>query len=96
MMNFITGSQARQLIEENNAQLLDVRNPNEFSAGSAPGAVNIPVHMIPHMAHQLETDKPIVVYCLSGGRSAQAQMILNSMGFNQVHNVGSLQNFMGS
>lgn len=96
MMNFITGSKARELIEESNALLVDVRNPNEFISGSAPGALNIPVHMIPHMAHQLETDKPIIVYCLSGGRSAQAQMILNSMGFNDVHNVGSLQNFMGS
>lgn len=89
---FISGSEARQLVESG-AQLVDVRNPAEFANGAAPGAKNIPVHMIPHMAHELQTDKPIVVYCLSGGRSSQAQMILNSMGFNQVHNVGSLQNF---
>jgi rhodanese-related sulfurtransferase len=96
MMTFISGSQARQMIEEHNALLVDVRNPHEYSAGAAPGALNMPVSMIPHLAHQLDTDKPIIVYCLSGGRSAQAQMILNSMGFRDVHNVGSLQNFMNS
>jgi rhodanese-related sulfurtransferase len=96
MMTFISGTQAREMIEEKNAQLIDVRNPHEYSSGSAPGAVNMPVSMIPHLAHQLDADKPIIVYCLSGGRSAQAQMILNSMGFRDVHNVGSLQNFMGS
>lgn len=90
---FISGSQARALLEQG-GQLVDVRNPHEYAAGAAPGAKNIPVQMIPHMARELDASKPVVVYCLSGGRSAQAQMILQSMGFHDVHNVGSLQNFM--
>ena len=92
---FISGRQARDLIA-GGAQLIDVRNPHEYATGAAPGAKNIPVQMIPHMAHELDAGKPVVVYCLSGGRSAQAQMILQSMGFGDVHNVGSLQNFMNS
>ena len=96
MTTFISGTEARRLISEHDAQLVDVRNPAEYSTGAAPGSLNIPVQMIPHAAKKLDATKPVVVYCVSGGRSAQAQMILNSMGFNNVHNVVSLQNFLGS
>jgi rhodanese-related sulfurtransferase len=93
---FISGAYARQLIKETGAQLIDVRSEQEFANGSAPGALNIPVSKIPLVAKKLDPAKPVIVYCMSGGRSAQAQMILQSMGFNQVHNMGGLQNFFNS
>lgn len=94
MTNYITAQQALQLVSDKGAQIVDVRNPHEYSTGAAPGAVNIPVHMIPSAATtHLDVTKPVVVYCLSGGRSAQAQMILNSMGFNEVYNAGGIGSF---
>jgi len=97
MAQIISGKIARELIETKEAQLVDVRNPDEFGRDALPGAINIPVHMIPVTAREhLDTSKPVVVYCLSGGRSAQAQMILNSLGFNDVHNVISPMNFLNS
>ncbi|MDH5378675.1 MAG: rhodanese-like domain-containing protein [Gammaproteobacteria bacterium] len=97
MSSIIKGSHARAMVEEQNAQLVDVRNPQEFSNGAVPGAINIPVNMIPNLASQhLDNSKPVIVYCVSGGRSAQAQMILNSMGFNDVHNVGNAQNYLNN
>ncbi len=96
MSNFISGTEARQLINSHKAFLIDVRNPPEFANGSAPGAVNIPVNMIPHKAQELDVNKTIIVFCLSGGRSSQAQMILQSMGFSNVKNAGGLQDYMNS
>lgn len=93
---FITGSHARSLIDEAAAQLVDVRSPEEFSRGAAPGAVNIPLHVLPVLASQLDRTRPVVVYCLSGGRSAQAKILLTGMGFDSVHNLGSLQQYFGT
>lgn len=96
MSGIISGTQARQLMEDSNAILIDVRNPPEYASGSAPGAMNIPVNAITQMASQHDTDKHLIVFCLSGARSSMAHMILQSMGFENVSNVGTLQNFVNS
>jgi len=96
MSAIISGTEARKLIESHNAVLIDVRNPPEFASGSAPGATNIPVNAITHMATQHDTDKHLIVFCLSGARSSMAHMILKSMGYENVSNVGTLQNFVNS
>ena len=94
MLPFISGAEARQLVEEQGAVLVDVRNPNEYAAGAAPGAVNLPLHVLPLRHQELDISKPVVVYCVSGARSSQAQRYLQSMGYANVKNVGSLQNFV--
>ncbi|MDH4275526.1 MAG: rhodanese-like domain-containing protein [Gammaproteobacteria bacterium] len=93
---FISGAQCRHLVSNQDAQLVDVRSEAEFMQGAAPGAINIPVHAIPHASKHLDPAKPVVVYCASGGRSAQAQMILRAMGYQDVHNLGGLNNFFNS
>ncbi len=92
---FISAAQLRELLEKG-AQLIDVRSPAEYSRGAAPGAKNIPVQALPHQAAELDKDKPVVVYCMTGGRSAQAQMILRSMGFAEVHNAGGINNVLSA
>ena len=92
----ITGTQARSLIEGAQAQIVDVRTADEFNRGAVPGARNIPLSILPLQATQLDRNRPVVVYCLSGGRSAQARMILLGMGFDSVHNLGSLQHYMNT
>jgi rhodanese-related sulfurtransferase len=94
---FISGTECRKLVSEKNAQLVDVRSELEYRSGCAPGAVNIPVSIIPHHATaKLDPNKPVVVYCASGGRSSQAQMILKAMGFGEVHNLGGINNFFNT
>lgn len=73
------------------AAIIDVRSPDEFADGAYPGAKNIPVNVLPHrLADVGAKDKPVVVYCASGGRSAVAQQILKASGFTDVTNAGGL------
>ena len=74
------------------AFLVDVRTPTEFEAGSVKGAVNIPLDEVESKLEQFKDKENIVVFCRSGGRSAQAMKILNQNGFNNVVNGMTWQN----
>ncbi|MFA6504749.1 MAG: rhodanese-like domain-containing protein [Treponemataceae bacterium] len=73
------------------ARIVDVRTEDEFSDEAYPGAVNIPVGVLPNRMKELEPkDKPIVVYCASGARSAMAAKMLKASGWKDVVNAGGL------
>jgi phage shock protein E len=76
------------------ALIVDVRSPGEFAGGAYPKAVNIPVDQVQARIKEFGSDKskPIVVYCLSGGRSSHAKAILESNGFTDVTNGGGYSN----
>ncbi len=81
---------ARQLVDRG-AFLLDVRTPGEFDSGHVDGAVNIPVQSLGQRLMELPaTDQPVVVYCRSGGRSAQAAALLRQAGWTDVHDIGPM------
>ncbi len=81
---------ARKLVAEG-ALLLDVRSPGEFAAGHLPGALNIPVGDLGRRAGELGAkDRPLVVYCASGMRSASAAGQLRALGFAAVHDLGGM------
>jgi rhodanese-related sulfurtransferase len=67
--------------------MIDVRTDVEFAHGSIQGAKHLPLHMLPLMADQLENEKPVVLICRSGARSAQACAFLAQKGFNNVYNL---------
>lgn len=75
------------------AQLLDVRSPQEYSEDAAPGAINIPLHLLAKYSALLDANKTVLVYCRSGNRSASATELLRHAGFNRVHDLGSLRNY---
>jgi phage shock protein E len=73
------------------ARVIDVRTPAEFADGAYPGAVNIPVSVLPARMNELEPkDKPIILYCASGARSGQGARLLKQAGFKDVTNAGGL------
>ena len=83
----------RQVVAEG-AKVIDVRSVEEFGAGHVPGAVNIPLHTLPLRLSEVgPTDKPVVLYCLSGGRSGQAADLLRRSGYVEVINVGPMLAF---
>jgi len=74
------------------AAIIDVRSPDEFADGAYPKARNIPVNQLPNRFSEVgPKDKPVVVYCASGGRSAVAAQILKANGFADVTNAGGLE-----
>ena len=69
-----------------------MRSPGEFSSGHLPGAINVPLQDLGAQVKKLgEKDKPVVLYCASGTRSAMARATLKGMGFTQVFNLGSMR-----
>ena len=75
----------------NGALMVDVRTPAEFAADRVAGAINIPLDKIPRRLSQFKGNDMIVVFCKSGGRSAQAKDILEQSGFENIINGGSRQ-----
>jgi rhodanese-related sulfurtransferase len=74
--------------------LVDVRTPEEFDSGHIPGAVNISVESLATRLDEVPEDKPIVVYCRSGNRSATAADILVENGFQPVYDLGGIQDWI--
>ncbi|WP_266367292.1 rhodanese-like domain-containing protein [Tellurirhabdus rosea] len=70
--------------------IIDVRTPAEFSGGHAPRAINIPLDELPRkIAFIRAQQKPVVVCCASGMRSARAKSLLAQNGITDVHDAGS-------
>ncbi|MBD1420131.1 thioredoxin domain-containing protein [Sphingobacterium chuzhouense] len=68
-------------------QLVDVRTPEEFEKGHIKDAINIDWNGtdFTEQIAMLDTEKPVFVYCLSGGRSSKAVEKLEEMGFEQIY-----------
>ena len=69
------------------AYLLDVREPDEWEAGHAPGAHHLPMMEIPARMSEVPTDVEVVVVCRSGGRSGQVVSYLMGNGWDNVRNL---------
>jgi phage shock protein E len=72
------------------ASIVDVRTPDEFQGGCYPGATNIPLSDLGRRMAEIPKDKPVVLYCASGARSASAARAMKQAGFADVVNAGGL------
>ncbi|MQA24777.1 MAG: rhodanese-like domain-containing protein [Micromonosporaceae bacterium] len=69
------------------AHVLDVREPEEWSAGRAPDAQHVPMQEIPARLDEVPADGDVVVVCRMGGRSAQVVAYLQNLGRDNVTNL---------
>lgn len=68
--------------------VIDVRTIEEFAEGHVPGAINIPLASVPdNLAAFGDKQTPIVMYCRSGRRAAEALEILSNAGFNNLYHL---------
>ena len=76
---------------ESGALLLDVREPDEWAAGHAPGAKHLPLGELGARVEELPKDRPIVAVCRVGGRSGKATEALVNAGYDVVNLAGGMQ-----
>lgn len=74
-------------------QVVDVRHPNEWSAGRIDGAVHIPVDDLPERVDELDRHRPVVTVCRSGDRSRWAAEWLGGEGFDAESLDGGMQSW---
>ncbi|PPK61757.1 rhodanese-like domain-containing protein [Actinokineospora auranticolor] len=77
----------------NGATLLDVREPDEWNAGHAPGALHIPMGELAERLDDLPPDAHLYVICRSGGRSARVTQYLNANGWDATNVDGGMQSW---
>jgi rhodanese-related sulfurtransferase len=86
----VSAGEAHELADEG-ALLLDVRQPDEWEAGHAPGARLLPLREVPDSLASLPKDRRIVAVCRSGARSGRATEFLVAQGFDVVNLAGGMQ-----
>ena len=87
----ISSTQAEKLIKDSSDLIIiDVRRYSEYKQGKIPNAINIPVEELEWEIEDLKEniDKPILVYCKAGHKSALACQMLEEEGFNNLYNLG--------
>ncbi len=89
-------------VNSKEAIIIDVRDINELmSSGTAKDALHIPLMMMqikadprhPEFHPELDTGKPVILYCASGARSGMAAQMLIANGFTEVYNLGGLMHW---
>ncbi|MGQ0713401.1 MAG: MBL fold metallo-hydrolase [Gemmatimonadaceae bacterium] len=72
------------LLSKGEVQVIDVRGASEWAAGHLRGAPNVPLATLTDHMAEISRDRPIVVHCQSGARSAIAASVLRAQGFDNV------------
>lgn len=101
----LSRAEAEALMADGRALVVDVREAAEVQAnGKVPGAVNVARGMLefradpasPYHDKAFAPDRPVIVYCASGGRSALAGRTLQEMGYRDVRNLGAFKDWVES
>lgn len=86
----VAPAEARALVAAG-AALVDVRSTGEYAGGHIDGALNIPVDQLSRRMTEVgPKERPIVVYCASGMRSASAARALKAAGYEKVVDLGPM------
>lgn len=85
----ITAVEAKERLKQGGVHLIDVRNQSEFDAGHIEGAQHIMLGTLRNRLGEVPADKPLIMQCQAGGRSAIAVSIL------QAHGIKNLVNMAG-
>ena len=90
----ITQEAAKDMMDQQDVIVLDVREQEEYDSGHIPGAVLLPVNAIGEDSAAAvipEKDSVVLVYCRSGNRSKKASKGLAELGYTQVYEFGGIQ-----
>jgi rhodanese-related sulfurtransferase len=91
----ITPEQAEALVRDEDAQLIDVREEQEWDAGRIGGARHIVLGEVASQAPTIDQQRPVVFYCRVGSRSAMAADAFRSAGYDAYSLDGGLEAWAG-
>lgn len=76
-----------KLLDKEGRQLVDVRTPGEIQQGKIADAMEMNFHdaNFQNQLESLDKEKPVLMYCAAGGRSAKAVQMMKSMGFKEIY-----------
>ena len=74
----------KSLLENPQTLLVDVREPSEYRSGHIVNAIDIPLRTLTHNLDRIPRDRPVVLYCSTGYRSAMGVMTLHLLGYENV------------
>jgi rhodanese-related sulfurtransferase len=90
----VSTEEAKQLIDNNEVIVLDVRTPDEFQGGHIPNSTLIPLQELENRLTELNKGESYLVVCRSGNRSTKASEILTGNGFSKIYNMtGGMNNW---
>jgi rhodanese-related sulfurtransferase len=92
----VTPEQVDALRRDEDAQLIDVREPDEWEAGRIAGARHIALGEVAAQAQTIEQDRPVVFYCRVGARSAMAADAFRRAGYDAYSLDGGLEAWAGA
>ena len=79
-----------ELVSSGEAELVDVRTDGEYEAGHVAGARHVPFEELTARSAELDSERPLVLYCRSGGRSGAAAQAFNASGWETHTMAGGL------
>jgi hydroxyacylglutathione hydrolase len=82
----VNKKEVQDKIKQENAQVVDVRGVSEFEKGHIKGAINLFVGKLNQNLEKISKDRPVIVHCQTGARSAIAYSFLRASGFENVYN----------
>jgi phage shock protein E len=86
-----TPAEVKDLHDRDQITLVDVREAGEWADVRIGGALNIPLSQFRDLASTIPDGKPVVFYCVSGGRSGQAVALCRTLGLAHVtHMAGGI------
>ena len=74
----------KSIINSDNPALIDVRQPSEYSSGHIPNAINISLQTLTANLDKIPNDRPVILYCATGYRTAMGVMTLQMLGYSNV------------
>jgi rhodanese-related sulfurtransferase len=74
-------------LQKSGAWVVDVRKNSEFIQGHIPNSLNVPLDQLAQTASTWSKTQPVIVYCATGARSAQAASYLAGQGFKKVYDL---------
>jgi rhodanese-related sulfurtransferase len=101
----ITPAEAQRMIASGGAIVVDVRDaPEVEKSGKVAGALHVSRGMLefradpdsPYHDKHFSRDRPVIVYCASGGRSALSGKALRDLGYTEVYNLGAFNDWVSN